>query len=186
MFFPACQIKDLSAPLTLINSLTASQRRLTTVAGANSTFTPFTLLMFFPACQIKDLSAPLTLINSLTASQRRLTTVAQFVLLNASQMLHPVFVFFRLSNQRFVRFAHAPVRSLTAPQRRRSIVAAKAHRFRLHPVFIFSRLSNQRFVRFAHAPVRSLTAPQRRLTTVAGANSTFTPFTLLMFFYPSE
>ena len=30
-----------------------------------------------------------------------------FVLLNASQMLHPVFVFSRLSNQRFVRSAHA-------------------------------------------------------------------------------
>ena len=46
-FFSACQIKDLSAPLTFINSLAASKRRLTTVTGANSTFTPFTLLMFF-------------------------------------------------------------------------------------------------------------------------------------------
>ena len=149
----------------------------------------FTLLMFFSACQIKDLSAPLTLINSLTASKRRLTTVTQFVLLNASQMLHPVFIFFRLSNQRFVRSAHASVRSLAASQRRLTTVTQfvllNASQM-LHPVNVFFRLSNQRFVRSAHASVRSLTAPQRRLTTVAGANSTFTPFTLLMFFYPSE
>ena len=45
-FFSACQIKDLSVSLTLINSLAASQRRLTTVTGANSTFTPFTLYLF--------------------------------------------------------------------------------------------------------------------------------------------
>ena len=75
------------------------------------------------------------------------------------------FVFSRLSNQRFVRSAYAHKFAYRS-QRRRSIVAAKAHRFRLHPVFVFSRLSNQRFVRSAYAPVRSLTASQRRLTTV--------------------
>ena len=59
----------------------------------------------------------------------------------------PCICFFPPVKSRFVRSAYAPVRSLTASQRRRSIVAAKAHRFRLHPVFVFSRLSNQRFVR---------------------------------------
>ena len=90
----------------------------------------------------------------------------------------------RLSNQRFVRFAHAPVRSLTAPQRRLTTVAAKARRFRLHPVFVFSRLSNQRFVRFAHAPVRSLTAPQRRLTTVAAKARRFRLHPVFVFLVP--
>ena len=75
-----------------VRSLTAPQRRLTTVTAKAHRFRLHPV-NFFPACQIKDLSAPLTLINSLTAPQRRRSIVTQFVLLNASQMLHPVFVF---------------------------------------------------------------------------------------------
>ena len=89
-FFPACQIKDLSAPLTLINSLAASQRRLTTVAGANSTFTPFTLYLFLSRLSnqrfVRFAHAS---VRSLTAPQRRLTTVTA----KAHRFrLHPVFV----------------------------------------------------------------------------------------------
>ena len=60
--------------------------------------------------------------------------------------LHPVFIFSRLSNQRFVR-SLTLIKFAYRSQRRLTTVTAKAHRFRLHPVFIFSRLSNQRFVR---------------------------------------
>ena len=59
-----------------------------------------------------------------------------FVLLNASQMLHPVNVFFRLSNQRFVRSAHAhkfAYRSATAVN---NGYGGKLNVYPLPPVFI--------------------------------------------------
>ena len=118
-FFPACQIKDLSAPLTLINSLTALQRRLTTVAAKAHRFRLHPV-NFFPACQIKDLSVR-------CRSQRRLTTVAA----KAHRFrLHPVNF-----------FPACQIKDLSVrcrSQRRLTTVAAKAHRFRLHPVDVFS------------------------------------------------
>ena len=59
-----------------------------------------------------------------------------FVLLNASQMLHSVFIFSRLSNQRFVR-SLTLIKFAYRSQRRLTTVTAKAHRFRLHPVDVF-------------------------------------------------
>ena len=56
-----------------------------------------------------------------------------FVLLKASQMLHPA-NFFPACQIKDLSAPLTLINSLTAPQRRRSIVAAKAHRFRLHPV----------------------------------------------------
>ena len=87
----------------------------------------FTLYLFFSACQIKDLSA----------SQRRRSIVTQFVLLNASQMLHPV-SFFPACQIKDLSVRSRSLNSLTASQRRLTTVTAKAHRFRLHPVDVFS------------------------------------------------
>ena len=77
-----------------------------------------------------------------------------------------------MQNQRFVRFSHAPIRSLAASQRRVSKILIKKAGvqsplfFYLHTVNYFFRLSNQRFVRSAHAPIRSLAASQRRVSKI--------------------